>query len=132
LLIVLARFVGSGNEQSQDVSLLFCDSQGNTIKTIPASAATASGKGFCVYEFDPRTLPNPVWLRWTAPDGDEDLAGPCDPMKLHDLLVTVQMVPADPMVEGPGETPDQGATAGGDSGSTTDSETGGLGDFTWT
>lgn len=118
--------MGIGNEQTSEVSLQICDGQGNVLKTIPASAASASGMGFCVYQFDPRSLPNPVWLRWTAPDGEEDLAGPCDPMKLHDLLTGLQLEAVDPLVEGPEETPDQDTSGDGSDDSDTQ-----LTNFPW-
>jgi len=56
-----------------------------------------------------------VLLRWQTPDGDEDLVGPCDPMKLRDVLVNDNLTAADPMVE-PDESPNpQGESEGGSS-----------------
>ena len=110
--IVLALFVGFGNERSGDISLLICDSQGNTVRSLSATNATDSGKGYCVFRFDPRTLPNPVLLRWSTPDGEDDLAGPCDPMQLSSLLLNLEYVAADPLVEPEGQdTQDTSASA---------------------
>jgi hypothetical protein len=97
--IVLARFLGAGHEHSNDVTLIASNNQGKVTHTIPASKAPDGAAGFCVYQFDPRVFPNPVLLKWATPDGDEHLAGPCDPVNLRDVLFESELVVAEPLVE---------------------------------
>jgi hypothetical protein len=75
-----------------------------------------------------------VLLRWSTPDGEEDLAGPCDPVKLRDILVNVNFMAADPLVEPSQDTQDENAPGSGDGASDTDSDSDetALLDLSWT
>ncbi len=97
--IDVARFVGPGNERSTEIELHICDGSGNVTKKIPAAQADEGIDGYAIYTFDPRVLPNPVLLKWKLPDGEEHLAGPCDPSSVRDSLAKPDVPTADPLIE---------------------------------
>ncbi|MEZ4458102.1 MAG: hypothetical protein R2882_16380, partial [Gemmatimonadales bacterium] len=48
----------------------------------------AGDASFRQFVIGPGLLPNPVQLRWRLNEFDIHVAGPCDPVKLRDALVT--------------------------------------------
>jgi hypothetical protein len=62
--------------------------------------------GFRHFIIGPGALPNPVELRWRMEELDIHVAGPCDPIKLRDALVTIDLETGQKLV-GVERKPDQ-------------------------
>ncbi|MGE0438841.1 MAG: OmpA family protein [Gemmatimonadales bacterium] len=83
----VAVFVGSLAADPEVEELVALDSLGQVAKAFKP-ADRSRDASFRQFVIGPGLLPNPVQLRWRLNEFDIHVAGPCDPVKLRDALVT--------------------------------------------
>ncbi len=80
-------FVGSLDDDLEVEELVALDSLGRVARTFKPTDRVKEAS-FRHFVIGPGLLPNPVELRWRMDEFDIHVAGPCDPVKLRDALVS--------------------------------------------
>jgi hypothetical protein len=83
----VAVFVGALDDDLEVEELVALDGNRQVVRTFKPTDRTKEA-AFRHFVIGPGLLPNPVELRWRMDEFDIHVAGPCDPVKLRDALVT--------------------------------------------
>ncbi|MDX2060749.1 MAG: hypothetical protein SFV24_23255, partial [Gemmatimonadales bacterium] len=83
----VAVFVGSLDDDLEVEEMVALDAFGKVARTFKPTDRVKEAS-FRHFVIGPGLLPNPVQLRWRMDEFDLHVAGPCDPVKLRDALVT--------------------------------------------